>query len=95
MISDGISKGIPPRMKIINIVIPDLIHFCSFVSNWSVASHIKPHVIQRYVKKLMTLNFKTSDSIISKDILSQIFDIIQSDVALKNQVHKNCNNIEV
>ena len=30
--------------------------FCSFFSNWSVASRIKPHVIQRNVTESMTSN---------------------------------------
>ena len=47
MISDRISEDIPPQMKIFNMVIPILMHFCSFASNWSVASRIKLHVIQR------------------------------------------------
>ena len=29
-------------MKILNMVIPTLMHLCSFISNWSVASHMKP-----------------------------------------------------
>ena len=37
MISDGISDNIPPQVKILNFVIPILMHFCSFVSNWNVA----------------------------------------------------------
>ena len=41
MISDHISDDIPPQMKILNMVIPILILFCSFVSNWRVASHKK------------------------------------------------------
>ena len=35
--------------EILNMVIPILMHFCSLSSNWSVASRIKPHVIQRNV----------------------------------------------
>ena len=33
--------------EILNMIIPILMHFCSLSSNWSVASRIKPHVIQR------------------------------------------------
>ena len=33
MISDRISNDIPPQMKILNIVISILMHFCSFVLN--------------------------------------------------------------
>ena len=36
MISRRISDDIPPQMKILNMVIPILMHFCSFVSNWSI-----------------------------------------------------------
>ena len=46
MISKSISGDIPPQMKILNMVIPILMRFDSFVSNWSVSSHIMPHVIQ-------------------------------------------------
>ena len=41
--------SLPPQMKILNMVIPILMHFCSFVSNWSVESGVMPHVIQRNV----------------------------------------------
>ena len=33
----------------LNMVIPILMHVYSFLSNWSVTSPIKPHLIQRYV----------------------------------------------
>ena len=36
MISGRISDDIPPQMKILNMVIPILMHFCSFVSDLSV-----------------------------------------------------------
>ena len=36
-VSERISDDIPPKMKILNMVIPFLMHFCSFVSNWSFA----------------------------------------------------------
>ena len=58
--------------------------FCSFVSNLSVVCHIEPRVIQPNVTSLLTSNY--FDSIL-QDILSQIFDVIQSDVALQKQVH--------
>ena len=44
MIFERISDDIPPQMKILNMVIPILMHFCSLISNWSVASRLKPHV---------------------------------------------------
>ena len=46
VISEHISDDIPPQIKIFNIVIPILMQFCIFISNWSVASCIKPHIIQ-------------------------------------------------
>ena len=47
VISERISDDIPPQMKISNTVIPILMHFCSLVSNLSIESRIKQHVIQR------------------------------------------------
>ena len=35
MISERISDDTPPQMEILNMVIPILMHFCSFVSSWS------------------------------------------------------------
>ena len=43
MISERISDHIPPQIKILNMVIPILMCFYYLVSNWSVASCIKPH----------------------------------------------------
>ena len=45
-------------MKILHsiMVIPILSHFWSFVLNWSIASHIIPHVTQRNEAWLMTSN---------------------------------------
>ena len=51
-------------------------HFCSFVD----AIRKKLHVIERYVTQTIFDN-------ISQHILSQIFDIIQSDVKLRKHVH--------
>ena len=77
MISDRISNDISPQMKILNTVIPILMHFCSLVLDWSLASRIKPHIVQQNVTYCS----------IWQDILSQIFEVIQSDVTLQNQVH--------
>ena len=44
VISDRISDNIPPQLKILNMVFPILMHFCKFISNWSVANRIKLHV---------------------------------------------------
>ena len=73
MISERISDDIPPQMKILNMVIPILMHFCSLISNWSVASRIKPQgdVIDNiklfptayrriYCRKFLTLSNQTS-----------------------------------
>ena len=49
MISERLTDNIPRQMKILNIVIPILMHICSFVSNWSVARHIVLHDIQQNV----------------------------------------------
>ena len=38
MISEGMNDDTPPKMRILNMVIPILMYFCSFVSNWSVAA---------------------------------------------------------
>ena len=43
-------------MKILNMVIPILMCYCSFVSKWSVASGLVPQVLQRTVTLLMTSN---------------------------------------
>ena len=56
MISGRLSDDIPPQMKILNMVIHILMHFCSLIPNWSIASRTKPHVIQRKVTQLMTSN---------------------------------------
>ena len=45
VISKCIFNNIPPQMKILNMVIPILMHFYSFLSNRSIASRRKPHVI--------------------------------------------------
>ena len=41
MISERISDVIPPEMKILNMVIPILMHFYSLSSNWNGARRIK------------------------------------------------------
>ena len=57
MISKCVSDDIPLQMKILNMVIPIIMHFCSLVSNWSVASRIEPHIIQRNVTYLIMSNY--------------------------------------
>ena len=56
---DRISDDIPPQMRILNMVIHILLHFCSLFLNWSIASGRMPHVIQRNMTWLMTSNFPT------------------------------------
>ena len=56
MISERISDDIPPQIKILNMVIPFLMRFCHLVSNWSVASHIKPHKGVRHQMKCDVIN---------------------------------------
>ena len=69
MNSERISDDIPHQMKILNMVIPILMCFYNLVSNWSVASCIKPLKGVRHPTK------KTISDSISQDILSQIFDL--------------------
>ena len=84
MISERISDDIPHHMKSLNMVIPILMQFCSFVSNRSLASHIMLHVIKRNVTLLMASNcflqYMAGYTVAN-------FDVIQSEVALQKQVH--------
>ena len=48
--------------------------------------HCMPHEAARHPTKCDVINQTIFDSI-SEDILLQIFDIIQADVSLQNQVH--------
>ena len=50
MISACISEDIHIQIKLLNNVIPILMHFCSVVSNWSVSSRITKCDIINYVK---------------------------------------------
>ena len=75
MISKRISDDIPPQMKILNMVIPILIHFCSFVANWYITSRIKPHVIQQNVTELMTSSFSRQYIAVLQDIPSKILTL--------------------
>ena len=71
-------------MKILNKVITFLMQVCSLIPNWSIAKCMKPHVIQWNVMYLMTSNYFQQYIV---DVMSQMFDIIQSDVTLQNQAH--------
>ena len=57
MISERIYPAISSPNENLNMVIPILMQFCSLVSYWSVASRIKPHVIQPNVTLLMLSNY--------------------------------------
>ena len=50
MISDRISNDIPPQIKILNVVVPILMHFCNLVSN------CKPHIAARHPMKCDIIN---------------------------------------
>ena len=56
MIFERIYDEISPQMKILNMVIPILMRFYSLVSNWSVASNIKPHKGIRHKMKHDVIN---------------------------------------
>ena len=81
MTSECISDDISPQMKFFNMVIPILMGFCSLIINWSIASRIKWDVIQRNVTLLTTSNY------FRQYVMSQIFDLIRSDVVLQKQMH--------
>ena len=73
MISERISDDIPPQMKILNMVIPILMHFCS----GALQAACNP----------MICDVINDVKLFPYDILSQIFDVIQSNVVLQKQVH--------
>ena len=80
MISDCILDDIPPQMKTLNMVIPILMHFCLKLE------HFKLHKAAHHPMKCDII-YDIKLFPISQDIPSQIFDVIQSDVALQNRVH--------
>ena len=84
MISQRISDDKPPQLKILNMVIPILMRFYSLISNLSVASRIEALQIKcdinNDVKQFLT---------VYRGCTVANFDVIQSDVALQKQVHKN------
>ena len=96
MILVHISDAIPSQRKILNMVIPFLMCFCSLISNLSVASRIKLQVIPKKcniikdVKLLLIIFINIPEGTMLNtydkygrnisDILSQIFDVIQSDL---------------
>ena len=79
MISERIFDDIPPQMKYLNMVIPILMYFFNIYTS-------KPDICfinKSYMSDVYPLRLP----IISRNILSQISDVIQSDVALYLQVH--------
>ena len=69
MISDHIFDNIPPQMKILNMVIPILIHFCIKLER------CKPQKAACHPTIWDVINdFKLFHTV--KDILLQIFDVI-------------------
>ena len=86
MISDHISDDIPPQMKILNMVIP--IHSNTLPQFPLKLKRCKPHKAPRLQKKCDVISdVKLFSDNISQDILSQIFYVIQSDMALSKAVH--------
>ena len=62
--SERISDDIPPQMKILNTVIPILMHFCSLSSNSSVASRTSSNEVtssyfRQYIAGYTVANFLT------------------------------------
>ena len=98
MVSDGIYDDIPPQMKILNMVIPILMDFLTFTHrkhfilrktlSESFVSDVNHYVDQSLGTLLPTSDFRRyiADAI-SQDILSQVLDVFQSDIALYSQVH--------
>ena len=88
-----ISDDIPHQMNILNTVIPIPMHFLTFIrQRHSIFSKLK---LRQQRKTTTSTNHKRphlwrrcSDGI-SQNILTQILDVIQSDVTLHSQVHQN------
>ena len=80
-----ISRPASQNENVVYTVIPIPMLFCSLVSNKRFEIHTKQHTIQCNATYLMTSKYFTQD--ILQDILSQILDVIQSDVSLQKQVH--------
>ena len=74
-------------MKILNKIIPILMRFYNLFSSWSVASYRKPH---KGVRRQMKCDVNNDAALFPTEyrrMYCRIFDIIQSDVAFKKQVH--------
>ena len=76
VISEHISNNIPAQTKILNY---------DYSHSFSSPIGVKSHVILQNVMQLMTSNY--FQLYIVRYILSQIFEVIQSVIALQNQVH--------
>ena len=84
MISECIYDDLPPKMKILNKIIPILMHFCSLVLNWSIASCIKLRVIQQ---NDVINDVKLFSTVYCRIYCHTFFEVIQSNVMLQKQVH--------
>ena len=90
MISERISDNIPPQIKILNMVIPIQMCFYRLVSNWSIASHIKPHKgVPQQMKCEVINGLKLFPTVYRRIYCCKFFYVIQSDVTLQKQVHEN------
>ena len=104
MISERISVDIPPQIKIFNIVIPILMHYLLFsfiktVKIYYVATTLscsrlhktgrQLHIFTGQPMKSDVTYWRRIGNSISQDILPQIYDVIQSDVAFHSQVQSN------
>ena len=86
MISECISEDIPPKIKILNYGYPHSTNSRNAFS--AVSSPIGSLQAARHPTICDVINdVKLFPHSISQDILSQIFDVIQSAVTLQNQVH--------
>ena len=82
MIFERISDDIPPQTKTLNMVIPILRSFYCLVSNWSLASSIKPHQGVRHPTKCDVFNdVKLFPAVYRRIYCRKFFDVNQSDVA--------------
>ena len=88
MISERISDDIPPKIKISNVVIPILMRFYSLVSNWSVASSIKPPKGVRHQMKRDVINDVKLFPTVHRRIYCHKFSTLCNQTSrLQKQVH--------
>ena len=75
MISESISDDIPVQMKILNMVISLLMHFCSFVLNWSDTSCIKQRDSERQRNNSVITGVKLFPTVYSTIYCSKFFTL--------------------